>query len=323
MLCELHMVHMVLLREADRKYIAFEARYAFTMCVMPRSRPRLFLLTLIAMFAFAANSVLCRMALKQATIDAGSFTAIRLLSGAGILWLLVILRGNVSTRTMFGKGSWQSALVLLAYAAGFSFAYVSLPAGTGALLLFAAVQVTMVGHGLHAGEELGSRQWLGLLLACAGLVVLVLPGVSMPPLGSAALMLAAGVAWGIYSLRGRVIARPLEATAANFMRAALISLPLVVCMHPRISVDPAGIGYAIASGAIASGIGYAVWYAVLPSLKATTAATVQLGVPIVTALGGTLLLAEPLTLRLALAASAVLGGIALVVLRRASVGAPR
>lgn len=289
---------------------------------MSISRARLFLLTLLAMLAFAANSVLCRLALTQTAIDAGGFTAIRLVSGAAVLWLLVLLRGGSSVRAMIGSGSWLSACALLAYAVGFSFAYVSLPAGTGALLLFGAVQVTMVGHGLHAGERMSSGQWLGLLLACAGVVLLLLPGVSMPPLGASLLMLGAGVAWGVYSLRGRGAGNPLDATAGNFVRAAPIALLLAACLHRGVAMDPAGIGYAIASGALASGIGYAIWYSVLPSLKTATAATVQLGVPVIAALGGTLLLAEPLTLRLILAAFAVLGGIALVVLRRIPASAP-
>lgn len=278
---------------------------------------RLFLLTLLAMLAFAANSVLCRLALKHTSIDAGSFTAIRLLSGAVVLGFLVMLRGRVGIRALLAKGSWPSALALFAYAIGFSYAYVSLPAGTGALLLFGAVQVTMIGHGLHAGERLGGRQRLGLLLACIGLVVLLLPGVSMPSLVSALLMLGAGVAWGVYSLRGRGAGNPLEATAGNFMRAAPMALVLAACLHHETVMDPLGTGYAIVSGALASGIGYAIWYSVLPSLRATTAATVQLAVPVLAALGGTLLLAETLTMHLMLAASAVLGGIALVLLRRA------
>ncbi len=283
---------------------------------MSISRQRLFLLTLMAMLAFAANSVLCRMAFMQTAIDPTSFTAIRVVSGACVLWWLVMLRGGTSIRSMVGKGSWLSAVALLAYAVGFSFAYVSLPAGTGALLLFVAVQVTMVGHGLHAGEHLGSRQWMGLVLACTGLAILLLPGVSMPPFGSALLMLGAGVAWGVYSLRGRGAANPLDVTAGNFMRAAPIALLLAACVQRDIALDPVGAGYAVASGGLASGIGYAVWYSVLPSLKATTAATVQLSVPVLAALGGTLLLAEPLSLRLLLSAFAVLGGIALVVIHR-------
>lgn len=284
---------------------------------MSMPRTRLFTLTLIAMLAFAANSVLCRLALMQTGIDPASFTTVRLVSGALVLWILVVARSGGGAAGSIGKGSWPSALALLAYAAGFSFAYVELATGTGALLLFGAVQVTMIGHGLRAGERFEARQWLGLVLACAGLVGLLLPGVAMPPLGSALLMLAAGVAWGVYSLRGKGAGDPVRVTAGNFLRAAPIALVLAACLHRDLAVDPAGIGLAVMSGGVASGIGYAVWYSVLPSLRATAAATVQLGVPVIAALGGTVLLAEPLTLRLLLAAIAVLGGIALVVLPRA------
>ncbi len=282
---------------------------------MPRLR--LSVLTLLAMLAFAANSVLCRFALMQTGIDPASFTTVRLASGAFVLWLLVVLRDGGSAGGLIGKGSWPSALALLAYAAGFSFAYVKLATGTGALLLFGAVQVTMIGHGLRSGERLAGRQWLGLVLACTGLVGLLLPGVAMPPLGSALLMLGAGVAWGVYSLRGKDAGDPVRVTAGNFLRAAPIALVLAACLHRDLVVDPAGVWLAVASGVLASGIGYAIWYSVLPSLRATTAATVQLGVPMLAAFGGTLLLDEPLTLRLLLAAAAVLGGIALVVLDRA------
>ena len=268
------------------------------------------------MLAFAANSVLCRLALAHTGIDAAGFTAIRLVAGAGVLWLLVMWRSGVRRRDPIRNGSWPSALALLAYALGFSLAYVSLPAGTGALLLFGAVQVTMIGQGLRSGESLAAGKWIGLLLACAGLVALLLPGVSKPPLGSALMMLAAGVAWGVYSLRGRSAGAPLDATAGNFLRAAPLALVIVACLHVVEPSggrwDPAGVGYALASGGLASGIGYAIWYTVLPSLKATTAATVQLSVPVITAVTGILLLAEPLTPRLLLASIAVLGGIAMV-----------
>ncbi|MDQ3038390.1 MAG: DMT family transporter [Pseudomonadota bacterium] len=275
-------------------------------------------MTVLAMVAFAANSVLCRLALEQTSIGAAEFTAIRLASGALVLWCLVLMRGGSSIRAMMGEGSWLSACALLAYALGFSFSYVSLATGTGALLLFGAVQVTMIGHGLREGEHLRIKQWLGLSLACAGLLVLLLPGVARPPLGSALLMLGAGVAWGLYSLRGKGAGHPLNATAGNFVRAAPVALLLATFLQREITLDWTGIGYAAASGGVASGIGYAVWYSVLPSLNATTAATVQLAVPVIAALAGALFLAEPLTLRLLLAAVAVLGGIAMVVLQRAA-----
>lgn len=281
---------------------------------MTRHLSRTFMLTLLAMVAFAANSVLCRMALKQTAIDAASFTAIRLVSGAAVLWVIVYLRSGARAGTRTGTGSWLSAVALFAYAAGFSFAYVSLPTATGALLLFGAVQATMIGQGIRAGERLQARQVIGLVLAFGGLVGLLLPGVTAPPLWAALLMLGAGVSWGIYSLRGKGAGDPVRTTAGNFLRTVPIVLVLVLFLSGGVRLDLPGVGYAFASGALASGIGYAIWYAALPSLKATTAATVQLGVPMIAAIGGTLFLAEPLTMRLVLAAMAVLGGIALVIL---------
>lgn len=277
---------------------------------MPQAR--LALLTLLALLAFAGNSLLCRAALAQTGIDPASFTTLRLASGAVVLWGLVALRGGGRQ----GRGSAGSALALFAYAAAFSFAYVQLAAGVGALLLFGAVQTTMIGHGLWTGERLGARQLAGLVLACAGLLGLLLPGASAPPPGAALLMLGAGVAWGVYSLRGRGAGDPLQVTSGNFARAIVPALLLSAAMAPRATVDVAGATYAVLSGALASGVGYAIWYAALPSLRATTAATVQLAVPVIAALGGVALLAEPLTPRLLLAAIAVIGGIALVVLAR-------
>ena len=266
-------------------------------------------LTGLAMIAFACNSLLCRYALKHTAIDAGSFTVIRLAARAGMLWLIVQLR----SRSRSGAGDWPSALALFAYAAGFSFAYASLPAATGALLLFGAVQVTMVGHGLWRGERLRGWQLAGFVLASAGLVGLLLPGLSAPPLQGALLMLGAGVAWGVYSLRGKGAGDATRVTAGNFLRTLPIALLLLPWLARHMVLDPAGVLSALASGALASGIGYAIWYAALPSLRATTAATVQLGVPVLAAIGGVVLLAEPVSLRLGLASVAVLGGIALVV----------
>jgi drug/metabolite transporter (DMT)-like permease len=277
-------------------------------------------LTALALAAFAGNSLLCRAALRDTPIDAASFTAIRIASGAIALWLIVRLRASPQARA----GSWPSALALFAYAAAFSFAYLSLTAATGALLLFGAVQATMIGAGIARGERLSTLQWLGVVVAGAGLVGLLLPGLTAPPLGGALLMIAAGIAWGVYSLRGRAPAAatvdPTVANAGNFARATPMALLLlgVAFLAPREAVrfDAAGAGYALASGAITSGLGYAVWYAALKGLRATSAATVQLSVPVLTAMAGVVLLAEPLTLRVALASVAVLGGIALVVFRR-------
>lgn len=274
------------------------------------SRKQLALFTALAMIAFAGNSLLCRLALAHTGIDAASFTSIRLLSGALVLWLIV----SCQRKPVSGAGSWASALALFAYAACFSFAYVSLTAATGALLLFGAVQTTMIGVGLWRGERLRARQWAGLLLAVAGLLGLLLPGLSAPPLPAAALMLAAGLAWGVYSLRGRGASDPTLVTAGNFLRAVPFAVALSAALFARHSLDSAGIVFAIASGALASGVGYAVWYTALRGLNATTAATVQLSVPVIAAFGGIAFLGEALTLRLLVASVAILGGIALITL---------
>jgi drug/metabolite transporter (DMT)-like permease len=267
--------------------------------------------TTIAMVAFAANSVLCRLALAQTGIDPGSFTLVRIVSGALMLALLF----GIKSKSLSVAGSWRAALALFAYAAAFSFAYVSLPAGVGALLLFGAVQATMVITGLVRGEHMTPGQWLGLVLALGGLAALVAPGVSAPPLLGTALMLAAGVAWGAYSLMGRFNTDPLGATTGNFLRAApiavVLALPTLNASHPTL-----GLIYAAMSGALASGVGYTIWYSALPRLSAAQGASVQLSVPVITAVGGTLFLAEAPSLRLVLASSAVLGGIALVIFAR-------
>jgi drug/metabolite transporter (DMT)-like permease len=273
---------------------------------------RLSLLTLLAMIAFASNSLLCRAALKHTGIDAASFTLIRIFSGAAALWLLIKLRRASWTNA----GNWLSALALFVYAAAFSFAYKTLSAGTGALLLFGAVQATMILWGLHTGERLHARQLVGLTLALSGLVLLVFPGLAAPSLGGSALMLGAGVAWGIYSLRGKGEKNPGSATAGNFLRAVPFALLLSLGFFPWLCLDSLGIVCAVLSGAIASGVGYVIWYTALPDLKAASAATVQLSVPVLAATGGILLLGEPLTLRFLFASIAVLGGIALVVIEQ-------
>jgi drug/metabolite transporter (DMT)-like permease len=263
------------------------------------------------MIAFAGNSLLCRAALTQTTIDPASFTTIRLIAGALVLWLVVRMKNPHA-----GKGNWLSACALFAYAAGFSFAYTRLSTATGALLLFSAVQTTMIGHGLWSGERLLKLQLIGLVLAFGGLVGLLLPGLSAPPLAGCVLMLSAGVAWGVYSLRGRGAGDPTQVTAGNFLRAVPIAAALSLLMLPYTSLDNAGFWYAVASGALASGIGYAIWYTALPRLKATHAATVQLSVPVIAALAGIAFLGEPITLRLVLASVAILGGIALVIVEK-------
>ena len=231
------------------------------------------------------------------------------------------MRTNRSTHS--GGGNWRSAFALFAYAAGFSFAYLSLPAATGALLLFGAVQATMIGHGIWVGERFLRLQLIGLVLALGGLVGLLLPGLSAPPLSGSLLMMGAGVAWGIYSLRGKGGGDPTKVTAGNFLRAVPFAATLSVLMHDGTSADSAGFLYAVSSGALASGIGYAIWYTALPELKATNAATVQLSVPVIAALGGIAFLGETVTLRLVVASAAILGGIALVILERKNANGPQ
>jgi len=271
------------------------------------------------MIAFAGNSLLCRLALKHTGIDAASFTVLRLVSGALTLWLV----GRMRRVAPAGKGSWLSAFALFAYAAGFSFAYVSLPAASGALLLFGAVQATMIGYGVWAGERLLKLQLVGLALAFGGLVSLLLPGLSAPPLRGSILMLAAGVAWGVYSLRGKSAGNAIDVTAGNFLRAVAIVAGLSVVTLGRASIDTPGAWYALASGALASGLGYAIWYTVLPVLRATNAAAVQLSVPVIAAVGGVIFLGESITLRLVLASGAILGGIALVIAKKQDDGGRR
>lgn len=272
-------------------------------------------LTSLAMLAFAVNSVLCRAALQHTAIDAGSFTSIRLMSGALMLWLIVAVRRG----HYVGTGNWPSAFALFVYAAGFSFAYISLTAATGALLLFGAVQATMIGYGIWAGERLVGLQILGLAFAFSGLTVLMFPGLSAPPLTGSLLMIGAGVAWGVYSLRGKGAGDPTAVTAGNFVRALPFSLVLSIVTLNVASLDVAGVAYSIASGALASGMGYAIWYLALPSLTAISAATVQLSVPVIAAVGGIVFLNEPLSLRMILASVAILGGIAMVTIHKQTI----
>jgi drug/metabolite transporter (DMT)-like permease len=269
--------------------------------------PRTLALTALAMTAFAGNSLLCRLALQHTAIDPASFTAVRLVSGALVLWALVRWRGQRPA------GDWRSAAALFVYATAFSYAYLSLSAGTGALLLFGAVQATMLGWSLWRGQRLQLGQTAGLVLAMGGLVALLWPGVTAPPPMGALLMLAAGVAWGVYSLRGRGAGDPTAVTAGNFVRAAVLAVPLALAALPWAQVVAAGLLWALCSGAVTSGLGYAVWYTALKGLHPTSSASVQLSVPVLTALGGVAFLSEPLTLHLSLCSAAILGGIACVI----------
>jgi drug/metabolite transporter (DMT)-like permease len=272
-------------------------------------------LTFVAMLAFAANSLLCRATLAGGLSDATTFTTLRLVGGAAALGLLVRARGGGAPGA---AGGWLSASALFAYAFGFSLAYRHIPAGTGALLVFGAVQITMLGGGLLSGERPSLYEWLGLALSLAGLVALTRPGLSQPhPLG-AGLMMVAGAAWGLYSLRGRGAGDPLSVNALNFTRAvplALLASGLgLVLAHPHLT--PTGASLALVSGAVTSGLGYAVWYTALRGLTATQGAIVQLSVPPLTALGGVLLLDEHLSVRLVVAGAMILGGISLAIAGR-------
>lgn len=264
------------------------------------------------MVAFAANSLLCRSALGPRSIDAATFAVVRLVAGATVLWLLALGTGRGGAR----RGDWLSAAALAIYAVGFSFAYLSLAVGTGALILFGAVQVTMIVAGLLGGERFGGAQVAGTAIAFGGLAYLVSPGVTAPaPLG-AALMALAGVAWGAYSLRGRRAADALAATRGNFIRAVPLAVVAVAFMLPALHATPRGLALAAISGAIASGLGYVLWYAALRALTATQAAVIQLSAPVLAALGGSILLSERVTARLVVSSIAVLGGIALAIASR-------
>ena len=269
-------------------------------------------LTAMALVAFAGNSILCRMALGAHLIDPAGFTAVRIGAGAATLWGIAAIRSGGIPRI---AGDWGAAAALFLYAAAFSLAYITLSAGTGALILFGAVQLTMIVAGLRAGERPRPAEWLGLALAAGGLLVLVRPGLTAPAPAGSALMAVAGVAWGIYSLKGRGSVEPLRNTAGNFARAIPMAALMLLLLTARTggTWEPRGVWLAAASGALASGLGYAIWYAALPSLTATRAALVQLLVPVLAAAGGVALLGEAVPLRLPIAAALVLGGVALAV----------
>jgi drug/metabolite transporter (DMT)-like permease len=279
-----------------------------------------FVLTLSALVAFAGNSVLCRLALGARAIDAYSFTVVRLGSGALALLLLNIWREpfRISVR-----GSWRGAFFLVLYALPFSLAYVQLDAGIGALLLFAVVQLTMIGSGLRSGERPLPLEWLGFVGALGGLVYLVFPGLTAPDPIGAALMTVAGVGWGGYSIIGKTAGDPGSVTARNFQRAALLVLPAAVLAWPWLSLSIRGVLLAMASGVLASGLGYTAWYAALKSLPVTRAGLVQLSVPVIAAAGGVIFLGEALTIRLISASAVILGSVVLAIAARHTKGSGR
>jgi drug/metabolite transporter (DMT)-like permease len=274
---------------------------------------RTILATGFALIAFAANSILCRMALRTASIDPATFTSIRFLAGAITLCMVLAL----SARRVRLKGHWASAAILCAYAIAFSFSYLSLTAGTGALLLFGAAQIIMIGAGLLAGERINKLIAAGWLIAVAGIIVLTAPSISSPPLGASALMLSAGIAWGWFSLRGRGSKDPIAENAGIFVCAVPMALFVNALPVAGTSFTTGGMVLAALSGSVASGLGYAAWYTALPKLSSITAANLQLAVPAIAALGGAALFHEVITMRLVVAAVLVLGGVALATLSRA------
>ncbi|NEQ53365.1 MAG: DMT family transporter [Leptolyngbya sp. SIO3F4] len=271
-------------------------------------------LTGCTLIAFAANSLLTRMALGPGSIDAASFMTLRLASGAMMLSIIMAVAQGKPVVKLQGK--WTAALMLFLYAVTFSFSYLQLAAGTGALILFGTVQVTMILVALKQGEQPHLLEWMGLFLALVGLIYLVSPGLAAPPVVGSVLMVIAGIAWGFYSLLGRGAKEPVAYTTANFLRAVPFAIAVSLVSLSKLHLTASGIILALLSGALASGVGYAIWYAALRGLTATRAATVQLAVPVIAAIGGIFFLQEALTIRLVLASLLILGGIGLAVVGR-------
>lgn len=278
-------------------------------------RLRIIFITLLSLLAFAANSLITRFALEETSIDAASFIMLRVVSGALFLWLFLSIKKHHQS---YKAGSWLAAFALFIYAVSFTYGYGLIAAGTGALLLFGAVQITMTIAGYRAGERLNTTQLIGFVLALCGLVILMLPGLAAPSFIGALLMCISGVAWGIYTLQGRGASNPAITTAGNFIKAAPMAIILWLAVNfsttSAINLANSGIIYALLSGIVTSGIGYIIWYSVLPELKATQAAIVQLSVPLIVTLAGALLLNEAITLRIIIAAVAILTGTVLVLM---------
>ena len=268
------------------------------------------LLTVLAMLAFAANSILCRMALGGQLVNAASFTSIRLISGAVFLIFILFSRDSSLRNPHFDV---SASLALFVYAICFSFAYLELSTGTGALILFGTVQITIIVVGVLQGDRPGILAWTGIALACSGLAYLVSPGISAPSLSGTVLMAIAGLGWGVYTLHGKGVTDPIAATTWNFLATVPLALISGAIFLPSLELQLPGILLAVLSGAIASGAGYVIWYAALPYLRPTSAATVQLSVPMIAAFGGVIFMAEPLSLRLIISSIAILGGLALVI----------
>ncbi len=273
---------------------------------------KVFLYTTFALVAFAFNSILCRLALKGDEADAAGFTTVRLASGAATLIVISYFFSRKGKKEI-KSGGWASAFFLFAYAVCFSFAYLGLTAGTGALILFSSVQMTMIAGAIFKGERPHAIEWLGLTVAIAGLVYLVLPGLASPPLASSALMAAAGIAWGAYTLRGKGTSDPLVDTTGNFVRSLPMAAVIAIVFLPELHLSTRGVVLAVLSGALSSGIGYTVWYAALKFHTQTRAAVLQLAVPVIAAVLGIVLLSESATVRLGIASVLILGGIALTI----------
>ncbi len=280
---------------------------------------KIIIFTGLALIAFAANSVLARLALGNETIDAASFTIIRLLSGS--LVLIVIITITRSTG-LPGKGSWSASFMLFLYAITFSYAYISLETGTGALILFGAVQMTMILLLYISGARLHYTEWVGVAIAFTGFVYLILPGVTTPSVTGFLLMAVAGIAWGSYTLKGRGSKNPLRDTAANFIRTTPLVILLAIATINNSHYSTEGILLALLSGGITSGIGYTLWYIALAGLSVTQAAVLQLSVPVIAALGGIIFVSETITPRLAISAAMVLGGILVVILGKYYISKP-
>jgi drug/metabolite transporter (DMT)-like permease len=270
------------------------------------------LLTSLALIAFAANSVLCRLALSHGAIDASSFTGVRLLSGAIALFFILSIKGN--NKGVASKGSWSASFMLFLYAITFSYAYLSVDTGTGALILFGAVQITIILLTLFSGTRLHIHEWAGVTIAFVGFVYLMLPSITTPSINGFILMSIAGISWGIYTLKGRGSQNPLMDTTYNFLRTIPFVILLAVLTIQSVSYSSEGVVLAILSGAITSGLGYTIWYMVLGNLSSTKAAVIQLSVPVIAAVGGVIFVSETITLRLIISAVIVLGGILLVLL---------
>lgn len=275
---------------------------------------KILLCTVLALFAFAANSVLCRLALGEGAIDAASFTAIRLLSG--VVVLVIILKAAQVGEVVVSKGSWKSSFMLFLYAVTFSFAYISLDTGTGALILFGSVQITMILSGIYLGNKLHKFEIFGVLIAFSGFVYLIIPGIGTPSLMGFILMTVAGIAWGFYTLAGKGSENALSDTSYNFLRTVPLVIVLVALTFHNATLTQKGVVLAMLSGGIASGVGYTIWYVAIKGLSATQAAVVQLLVPVIAAIGGVLFAHEMFSLRMILSSLMILGGILFVVLAK-------